>query len=66
MKALSSAQTAILHRTLLGRQLKKEEKDMDQFWRVPDLMVHLEYDLYFKAIHSLLLLRKESIKDILP
>ena len=33
-----------------------------QFWRIPDLMVHREYDLYFQAIHSLLLLRNESIR----
>ena len=49
LRALSSAQMAILHRASSRRQLKPEKKDMDQdrILVLPDLKVHLEHNLYF-------------------
>ena len=46
---------------------KKKRWIQKEFYHIPELMVHLENDLYFQATHSLLLLRNKSIrKNILP
>ena len=43
--------------------MRKKRQIKIEFWSIADLMVHLEYDLYFLPIHSLLLLRNENNKQ---
>ena len=47
LRVVSLAQTVILHRTTSWTQLKKKKKKWIrmEFWRIPELMAHLEDDL---------------------
>ena len=65
LRAVSSAQIAILHKTSSSRELKYVKKRWIKI-RIPELMVHLEHNLFFQATHSLLLLRYESIRKNVP
>ena len=58
LRVVSSDLMGILHKTC-------RKKEMNQFWRIPELMGHLkEDDLSFETSHSLLLLRNDSRRKI--
>ena len=44
---------------------KKKRTIKIEFWHTPELMAHLEDDLYFYITHSLLLIKNDSIEKTL-
>ena len=39
-----------------------EKKKVDEFWRIPEVMPHLEDDLCLETTYSLLLLGNDSLR----
>ena len=55
-----------LTQNIIWEQIKVGERKRwikEEFWCIPDLMLHLDNGFYFQAIHGLLLLRNELITE---